>query len=150
MEGAWLRTQLTRAQIYAGNVQCICCMYTSMAAQCFYPCVFRMQIAEIRCGMSVPTPCRENLYSVYTFNLHLFDPAHFPLPLPPFFVFYYHVKLLILLSDLSLQPPGLNTYTVSRASCIWQNENGSCEAGPNSKMLVKFHRSNGSFPNPLN
>jgi hypothetical protein len=24
-------------------------------------------------------------------------------------------------------------YTVSRASCIWQNENGSCEAGPNSK-----------------
>jgi hypothetical protein len=24
-------------------------------------------------------------------------------------------------------------YTVSRASCIWQNENGSYEAGPNSK-----------------
>ncbi len=24
-------------------------------------------------------------------------------------------------------------YTVLRASCIWQNENGSCEAGPNSK-----------------
>jgi hypothetical protein len=23
--------------------------------------------------------------------------------------------------------------TVSRASCIWQNENGSCEAGPNSR-----------------
>jgi hypothetical protein len=39
--------------------------------------------------------------------------------------------------------------TVSRASCIWQNENGSCE-GPKLKMLVKFHRSNGSFPNTLN
>ncbi len=25
------------------------------------------------------------------------------------------------------------SHTVSRASCIWQNENGSCEAGPNSK-----------------
>ncbi len=41
-------------------------------------------------------------------------------------------------------------YTVSRASCIWQNENGSCEAGPKTQNAVKFHRSNGSFPNPLN
>ncbi len=30
---------------------------------------------------------------------------------------------------LEFGPP----YTVSRASCIWQNKNGSCEAGPNSK-----------------
>ncbi len=29
-------------------------------------------------------------------------------------------------------------YTVSRASCIWQNENGSCEAGPNSKWWWSF------------
>ncbi len=27
----------------------------------------------------------------------------------------------------------MSNYTVSRANCIWQNENGSCEAGPNSK-----------------
>jgi hypothetical protein len=29
-------------------------------------------------------------------------------------------------------------YTVSRASCIWQIENGSCEAGPNSKFWWSF------------
>jgi hypothetical protein len=39
---------------------------------------------------------------------------------------------------------GLNFFTVSRASCIWQNENGFCEAGPNSKYW--FHRLNGPFP----
>jgi hypothetical protein len=38
------------------------------------------------------------------------------------------------------------THTVSRESCIWQNENGSCEAGPKLKLLVKFYRSNGPFP----
>jgi hypothetical protein len=27
----------------------------------------------------------------------------------------------------------ISRYTVSRANCIWQNENGSCEAGPDSK-----------------
>ncbi len=30
-------------------------------------------------------------------------------------------------------PVNFDNCTVSRASCIWQNENGSCEAGPNSK-----------------
>jgi hypothetical protein len=33
---------------------------------------------------------------------------------------------------LAMPHPDLN-YTVLRASCIWQNENGFCEAGPNSK-----------------
>ncbi len=28
--------------------------------------------------------------------------------------------------------------TVSRAICIWKNENGSCEAGPNSKYWWSF------------
>ena len=32
----------------------------------------------------------------------------------------------------------LHSCTVLRASCIWQNENGSCEEGPNSKYWGGF------------
>ncbi len=66
-----------------------------------------------------------------------------------------------MLSSLAHHPPfrpwalsslATNLYTVSRASCIWQNENGSCEAGPYSKCWWNFisPMANGSFPNPLN
>ncbi len=36
-------------------------------------------------------------------------------------------------TDSKVNIERFHMYTVSRASCIWQNENGSWEAGPNSK-----------------
>jgi hypothetical protein len=39
-----------------------------------------------------------------------------------------------------------SSYTVSRASCIWQNENGSYEAGPNSKCWWSLISKMGLFP----
>jgi hypothetical protein len=58
-----------------------------------------------------------------------------PLVLVELALFHQCTNVLV---ELRLESRDVSYYTVSRASCIWQNENGSCEEGPNSKYWVSF------------
>jgi hypothetical protein len=49
------------------------------------------------------------------------------------FYIKFHTRGLVLYVFSAEELGKSKAYTVSRESCIWQNENGSCEAGPNSK-----------------
>ncbi len=64
--------------------------------------------------------------------------AKSPPPPPPRSKYFSKISLRVICSTCfagkhHVRAPYCVHCTVSRASCIWQNENGSCEAGPNSK-----------------